>query len=324
MDNISKIISMLSLELQALFVSIENNSLLKINEIRLRKNKPLIVYIGNTPYFITSHGKLINYLCDDCVIIDNENFEYITDSVCNNSYHTKMNTMINGYIPLNNGLRVGTASSAVYKENDIKSVKDITSLNIRIPGSIKDCSRKILSSLYVNETPSIIVAGPPSGGKTTFLRDATKNLSSGFAGSYRKVTVIDERDEIGGNFNLGVNTDVIKNFPKEKAIEIAVRTLSPQIIVCDEIGCEDELNSIKFAFSSGVSFIVTVHARSKEDLLRRSIIRNLISLNEFNYIVLLKNYTDEFEIYDISEGISENDRKYSDNPFFSFNRTDCS
>lgn len=316
MDNISEIICLFPIELQAVFLSLEKGTASSITEIRIRKNKPIIVYILNNPYFISSNAKLINHYTPNCLSINESEFDYITDAVCSNSFHTKVGSMIKGYVTTSGGCRVGIASTAVYKEGMIYSVKDISSLNIRISKEIINCSRPVLNMLYVGQTPSIIIAGPPGSGKTTFLRDASRILSSGFTEKYRKTVIIDEREELSASYDLGINADVIKAFSKSEGIENAVRTLSPDLIICDEIGNDNELESIKFGFSSGIAFMVTVHARNKNDLMNRTIIKNLIGLNEFDYIVLLKDYTNDFEIYDISEVNFESGRKHNDNSFF--------
>lgn len=316
MDNLLYIISVLPINIREILLSLDKQTLSKVTELRIRKDKPIIIYILSKPYFISSFGKLINHYIPTSIEISSEDFENLTDVLCNNSYHTKMNTMINGYITTKNGSRIGISSTAVKNDNRIVSVKDITSLNIRIAKDVANCSRQILNMLYVGNVPSIIVAGATASGKTSFLRDAAKLLSSGFSGEYKKISIIDERCEISSGFDVGLNTDVLYGFEKAKGIEIAVRTLSPDIIICDEIGNEEELDSIKFGFSSGVSFMVSVHAKTQNNLLKGNIIKELIKTNEFDYIVLLKDYTNDFDIIDLSEAAVENNRNDNDNPFF--------
>ncbi|MCC8016958.1 MAG: hypothetical protein LIO43_06365 [Clostridiales bacterium] len=182
----------------------------------------------------------------------------------------------------------------------------MSSLNIRIANEVKNCSKPVLNILYVNDLPSIIVASPPAGGKTTFLRGFSRLLSGGFNNRYRKVAVVDERNEIaykdsnGITVDIGVNTDVITGFSKASGIEMAVRTLSPEMIVCDEISNQSEFEAMKDGFQCGVSFAVSVHAKTKEQLMNKAVVKSLISLNEFKYIVLLNDYTNDFEIMEVS------------------------
>ncbi|MDE5984107.1 MAG: hypothetical protein K2H13_02490 [Eubacterium sp.] len=302
--------------LSDIFKSFDKNTLNLITEIRIRRNKPIIIYLKTTPYFISIGGKLVNSFSVNTILIDDESFDFITDRLCNRSYHTNMHTMIDGYITSKSGSRIGISSTAVYKDNCISSVKDINSINIRIAKEHKDCSRKILNLLYAQSTPSIIVAGAVLSGKTTFLRDFSKLLSSGFAGKYRKVSIVDERCEIASGFDIGINTDVLTGYEKAKGIEIATRTLSPDIIVCDEIGNISELNAIKYGFSTGISFAVSVHMKSEKELLRNHIVNELIATGEFDYIILLKSFTEEFEIIDLRSEKIENNRNDNDNPFF--------
>lgn len=283
----------------------------KLNEIRIRKNKPLVLVFGNNCYFITEKGKLLNHYSDYAYKVGSEEFDVVFRRLSNYSVHSAIDNLTKGFITADGGNRVGVSSTAVIKDKVISSVKDITSLNIRISNEIKDCARPILNLLYVNNFPSIIVASPPSGGKTTFLRDFARLLSCGFNNRYRKVAIIDERNEIAfknsGNIDadIGLNTDVLSGFPKDVGIEIAVRTLSPDIIICDEITSSEEVKAMSDGFLSGVKFAVSVHASSKQELINKKIVRELIEFNEFDYIVLLNNYTNDFEIWEVSEIRSE-------------------
>ncbi len=299
------------------FSFLPNEILKQITEIRIRKNLPLILVFGKNWLFITGRGKLLNHYSEQCYIVNDEEFDLIFRKLSNYSVHSVIDNLTKGFITADGGNRIGVSSTAVIKDKEITAVKEINSLNIRIANEIKDCSRQILNLLYINSFPSIIVASAPSGGKTTFLRDFSRLLSGGFNSKYRKVAIIDERNEIaykganGINADLGMNTDVLTGYPKSEGIEMAIRTLSPEMIVCDEISKSSEVAAMADGFLSGVRFAVSVHASSREEIMNKKIVRELIARNEFDYIVLLNDYTSDFEIMEVSEIRSEIFRNYS-------------
>lgn len=302
---LSTIIPSLSDGISSALSELNSEALKQINEIRIRKNMPLILIIGKNTYFITAKGKLLNHFSEFSYIVNEEEFDVIFRRLCNYSVHCEIDNLINGFITTPGGNRVGVCSTAVKKGGEITAVKDITSLNIRIACEVKNCAKPVMNIIFVNELPSIIVASKTCGGKTTFLRDLARLLSSGFNNKYRKVAVIDERNEIafkdsdGIIADVGLNCDALTGFPKAKGIEIAVRTLSPDYIICDEIATQSEVESIKDGFNSGVSFAVSVHADSKQDLLNKPIVKSLTDTKEFDYIVLLNDYTNDFEILEV-------------------------
>lgn len=309
MDNLSYFASLMPINVNLALSRLNDEALMSINEIRLRREKPVIILIKSSSLFITDKG-LQDYLNSNCIIISSKDFDDVTDRLCNNSYHTNMSNMINGFITTKSGARVGIAATAVYRDKELKSVKEISSLCIRIPHTFSLCSAEILKRLYLKSLPSIIVAGRPASGKTTLLRDLSYQLSSGFNGNYRRVTVVDERNELSYE-NNGVNLDTLIGFNKAKGIEMAIRTLAPELIVCDEIGSPAELEAISHGFSSGVSFAVSVHLKSEEQINNNLIMRHMIMTGEFDYIVLLKSYTDDYEIIKI--GDSKNAQAYRRN-----------
>ncbi len=294
-----------------LILSLPKEILRQLTEIRIRRNLPVVLVFGRQSLFVTESGKLLNFASDYCYVVYDEEFDLLYKRLSNYSVHTVIDDVVNGFITLNGGNRVGIASTAVIKENIVFSVKDVSSFNIRIAKEVKNCARQIMNTLYVNELPSIIVASPPAGGKTTFLRDLGRLLSSGFNSKYRKISFIDERCEIAfknsGKIiaDIGVNSDVISAFPKAKGIEIAIRSLSPEYIICDEITSLNEVYQIEQGFLSGVGFAVSVHASSLQDIVNKPIVQRLICSGNFKYVVLLKNYTNDFDITEVSEIRSE-------------------
>ena len=311
LNKLESIISYMNDDMKTLFSLLDKNILLRINEIRIRRNNYVVIIIKNTSYFVDYNGDIYDYPSNNCVKIGNDEFEQIYLSFCNYSVYSNSENLKNGFTTLNNGARIGIAGSAVYDNGSLVSVKDIKSLNIRIPKEVKNCADSVLRFLYVNSFPSVIVAGKPNSGKTTLLRDMARQLSSGFNNRYRKIAVVDERGEICGKcdaeslLDVGINTDVLTSFPKHIGIEIATRTLSPEMIICDEISTVEEVKSILYAFSSGIRFVLSVHISSKEDLLHKPIIKLLLNSQEFSYIVLLDNYTYKTEIIDAGEIYNE-------------------
>lgn len=294
--------------LNSVFSSMDGEIASRINEIRVRKNGFLIIVIKNTSYFVDYNGEIYDSPQPHSIIVNETDFENLFMSLCSYSVHTKNEELKNGYLTLSDGARVGVASTAVYGGEKLVSVKNITSLNIRIPHEVKGCAKSVLDFLYVNSFPSIIVAGKPNSGKTTLLRDIARGLSGGFNHRYRKVTVIDERQEFAGSadsFDLGVNTDILSCFSKVKGIETATRTLSPEMIICDEISTVQEAEAIKYGFLSGISFALSVHAGSRYELFNKRIVRSLLDCGDFSYFVLLDGYSYKPEIIETSEVLSE-------------------
>lgn len=282
-----------------------------IQEIRLRNDKPLVLIKNAQACFVSINSEIQTALDENSVIVNSDVFQRAYRKICDYSVHSNMNSLVNGFITTRDGNRVGVCSTAVYKENEVYSVKNVNSLNIRIARIFRGCSTSILNLVCKNEPCSFILAGRPSSGKTTMLRDMVYQLSSGYNGDYKRVVVVDQRSEISsvtndfGQNDVGINADVLNGFKKSDGIEIAVRTLSPDFIVCDEIGNQEEVNSIKYGFSTGVNFIVSVHLSTKGDMLANLQVKELLKTNQFKYIVILKDDFKSFEIYSAKEVLNE-------------------
>ena len=107
------------------------------------------------------------------------------------------------------------------------------------------------------------------------------------------VCVIDERGEIaalnrGISYNdVGMRTDIIDNIPKSIGIRMAVRAMSPKVIVSDEIGNKDDIEIVNYAICSGVSCLFTAHGSDMDDLIKNNEISKIINLKLFKRIIFL-------------------------------------
>lgn len=266
---------------------LENLQNAKIFEIRLRKNSPVVIVTQQGSSFITKSGRLTQIFSDQCLVAAEYEINDTLNKCCGYSLHSYSKDIVNGFVTLSCGARIGVCGTAVYENGIVKSVKDISCLNIRIPRTVKGASDELIKSAFSEGLTNLMIIGPPSSGKTTVIKDLAYQLSDGRLGKYYKVCVIDERFEISGDRNsLGPNTDIIKGFAKKTAVSMAVRTMSPDVIICDEVALDGETDEIVYGINCGVKFVITAHA-NEADIFKRSDLLNLCKKGNFSKIAFL-------------------------------------
>lgn len=258
----------------------------KIQEIRIKIEKPIILY--------TDRGEII--LSNN---VTKEDFKFIIQRISNYSIYAYEEEIKQGFITLKGGHRVGIAGECVMENNKIKTIKNISSLNIRISKEVIGCSKDVLKYIVSNNIiKNTLIISPPKCGKTTILRDITRVLSSGSLKENltgKKVVVIDERSEIGASYNgipqmnLGIRTDVLDNCLKREGMLMAIRSLSPDVLICDEIGTKEDIDALNTAFNSGVNIVVTVHGSSLGDIKKRRTFDDFLLSGIIERIIVLSN-----------------------------------
>ena len=215
---------------------------------------------------LTSSGKNI----PTSSVLTKQEMDRTLTRLCEGSVYAFRDTIADGYIGLRGGVRVGVCGRAALSGGKICGVYDIDTLVIRIPHPSPALGREIADLIrQENFTGGVLIYSPPGVGKTTLLRSLAKIMSSGE--NAVRVSVIDTRGELGYSLgDSGLCLDILSGYPKHIGISIASRTLSPQLIICDEIGSRAEAEAICEAQGCGVPLIATSHASSVRDLLGRS------------------------------------------------------
>lgn len=290
-----EILPHLPVNIARLIRSVPSQHLNALTEIRLRTAKPLMLHLGLAEVFITPSGQ-VSKIPGQAYIVSAQDIFDTLSIMSQSSLYALEEELRNGYLTLHGGHRVGFVGQAVVDGGKLRTLKNISAFNIRIAREISGCAQTLLPYLITEYRPyNTLIISPPQCGKTTILRDITRQLSNGVPGlcSGYKVGVVDERSEIAGVYqgipqkNVGIRTDVLDACPKAEGMIMLIRSMSPQVIIADEIGRSEDVTAIGEAVQAGVNLIVSVHGQDVEQIRKRPSLRQLLKMEIFERYVVL-------------------------------------
>lgn len=236
-----------------------------LTEIRLRCGQPVIIHYRGEYKYLNACGASNN---EKDAIVCND-VEKVLERALENSVYAYAEQLKYGFVTVDGGIRIGIAGEYVTQGGTVISVKDVTSLNIRIPHEIVGCADNLFKVITWDGLKSTLIYSPPGFGKTTILRDLARLVSSQLR---LKVLIADERNEISGtaggkaSFELGENCDFIRGANKLFVFENAVRAMGPQVIITDEVYGDNDLSALNFIAECGLVFIASSHIRNRDRL----------------------------------------------------------
>lgn len=261
-----------------------------ITEVRL-KSGGAVAITKSVPYFLCANGSLVQK-SGHAIYISREEFAVIIDKMSQSSIYAAQNELKNGFLTLPGGHRVGICGRTVVEKDEIVSIADMSSLNIRIAREIIGAADAVLAHIITPDLPlNTLIISPPSCGKTTILRDLARQL-----GGERycfKIGIADERNEISSMYkgcaqnNVGPLTDVYHNCPKGEGMLMLLRSMSPDIIITDEVSTRKDEEALFSLVNAGVKVICSAHGYDREDLLRRNLLSTLVEKNIFEKVIVL-------------------------------------
>lgn len=215
-------------------------------------------------------GRSLQYITADSVTrklaytVTQKDIDRVVAAASGFSLYSVEEQLSKGYLCWQSGIRIGVAGVGVVRSGELKTIKDISSLCIRVPSEVIGCANELFTKYFESEIPNTLIISRAGRGKTTLIRDLARLI-----GAKHNLVVVDERFEIAGagkKMLTGELSDIISGAPKYMVYESVIRALNPELIVFDELFLDSDIDAVTDAVRSGVNVIASVHAASEDAL----------------------------------------------------------
>ncbi|WP_042458262.1 stage III sporulation protein AA [Neobacillus dielmonensis] len=253
----------------------------ELEEIRIRIHRPMELSLKGTPYFLS-------------YIIQPEDAFHLLNKISSYSIYTLEEELKRGYITVSGGHRIGLAGKVILEEGRVKAIRDVSSFNIRVAREKIGIANTVIPFIFKGNWQNTMVIGAPQTGKTTLLRDIARIISTGERNiPASKVGIVDERSEIAGCVNgvpqlsFGHRLDVLDACPKAEGMMMMIRSMSPEVLIVDEIGRWEDTEAILEAVHAGIKLVMTTHGTSLQEITGRPTLKQIIDQKIFQRFIVL-------------------------------------
>ena len=281
-------------------------------EIRLRIGQPVVLDTGSRELYWDKQAGRLTGSMERGYRATEQDIKDVVLYMSNYSLYAFEEELRAGFLTIQGGHRVGIAGKTVCEGGSVKTIRQISFLNIRVAGEHKGCADAVLP--YIRRENGIyntLILSPPGMGKTTLLRDCIRQLSTG-SGSCPglKVGVVDERSEIAACYlghpqnDLGPRTDVMDCCPKSEGMLLLLRSMSPQVIGVDELGGGADYEAVEHALHCGCHILGTMHGESMEEMEKKPHLKKWLEQGFFQrYLLIHRNEKGERATAVYGEGL---------------------
>lgn len=260
----------------------------RAEELRLRLGRPMTVLAEGEEREIP-----------DLPPVRREDLDGVLEIATRASAHTALERVRRGFVTVRGGHRVGLCGTAAVEGGQVRTLRCLSSLNIRVARPVPGAAKSAVPLLRHGDTVyGALILAPPGAGKTTLLRDLIRALSDGEGGPPLRVGAADERGELAALWegkpalDVGRHTDVMDGCSKAAGLEMLLRGMNPQVLAADELTSPEDLAAAEMAAGCGVPLLATAHGRTVRDLALRPLYRALLELGVFQKLVTIRRGPD--------------------------------
>lgn len=265
----------------------------QLEEVRIREARPLEVITSERSWFLGPSG--VTHQPESAYIPDREDCGKMLNLISHHSLYALEEELRRGYVTIEGGHRIGLVGRAVVEDGRVRRLRSVTGFSLRMAREVRGAAKPVIPYLHENGwLLNTLIVSPPQCGKTTLLRDLVRIVSAGGREiPSHKVGVVDERSEIAGcvegvpQHDIGPRTDVLDACPKAEGMMMMIRSMSPELLVVDEIGRQEDGEAVFEAMHAGVRLFTTAHGRSLDEVCRRPTLSRLLRESAFERVVLL-------------------------------------